>query len=63
MTKIEGIQRDKQLKKEVLDMRKDLDEAFGLTKIIQLENKNKELQIQREALEEDIKHLQQVEEN
>lgn len=63
MSKNEGIIREKQLKKEVVGMRRDLEEAFGLTKITQLENKHKELNYQREQLENEIKVLHQVEEN
>jgi hypothetical protein len=41
----------KVLKKDISHLKKDIDEAFGLSKIIQLENKVSELTNERISLE------------
>ena len=44
-------------------MRKELEEAFGMSKIIDLENLNQDLIRQREKIQEEIKSLQTVQGN
>lgn len=44
-------------------MRKELDDAFGMSKIKDLENLNTDLIRQREEIEEEIRSLQTVEGN
>jgi hypothetical protein len=53
-----GELREKQLKKEIQNMRKDLEDAFGVQKITQLENKIFEISKERLKIEEEIKLME-----
>ena len=55
-----GEQREKQLKKEIHNMRKDLEDAFGVQKITQLENKIAEISKERLKIEEEIRLMEQI---
>ena len=55
-----GEQREKNLKREIHNMRKDLEEAFGIQKITQLENKISEISKERIKIEEEIRVMEQI---